>query len=151
VKERLEKILTEYERRPGEVIPLLQQVQAALGYLPREAMLAIARFTGVPESRVYGVATFYGQFRLTPIGKKHILVCRGASCHVRGAPRILQAIERHLGIKEGETTPDLEYSLETVACLGTCGLSPCIMTNKKVEAKMTAKKVAEHFCKDGRR
>jgi len=151
VNEHLEKILTEYEGRPKEVIPLLQEVQAALGHLPREAMLAIARFTGVPESRVYGVASFYGQFPFRPLGKRHIRVCRGISCHVRGASRILQAMERHLGIREGETTPDLEYSLDTVACLGTCGLAPCVAAGEKVEARMTPEKVAEYLAKDRRR
>ena len=107
----------------------------------------MARFAGVPESRVYAVATFYAQFRFTPIGKNHVMVCRGTACHVRGAPRILEEVEKHLGIKEGETTPDLEYSLETVACIGACGLSPCMMTNKKVEANLTPKKVAKLFAK----
>jgi len=96
------------------------------------------------------VATFYAQFRFTPIGRTHIMACRGTACHVRGAPRILEAIEKQLGIKEGETTEDLEYSLETVACIGACGLSPCIMVNKKVEAKMTPKKVTESFRKAGK-
>lgn len=143
----LEEIFASFEGRRDELIPILQEVQQQLGYLPEEAMLEIARFTGVAESHVYAVATFYAQFRFTPIGKKHVMVCRGTSCHVRGAPRILEAIEKRLGIKEGETTADLEYSLETVACIGACGLSPCIMTNNKVEAKMTPKKVAEHFAK----
>ena len=140
---RLGEILASYEGREDELIPILQEVQAALGYLPLEAMLEIARRTGVPESGVYAVATFYAQFRFTPIGRKHVMVCRGTSCHVRGAPRILQEIEKHLGIKEGETTPDREYSLETVACIGACGLSPCITINKQVEAKTTPKRVAE--------
>jgi NADH-quinone oxidoreductase subunit E len=139
---RLGEILASYEGREDELIPILQEVQGALGYLPLEAMLEIARLTGVPESGVYAVATFYAQFRFTPIGRKHVMVCRGTSCHVRGAPRILQEIEKQLHIKEGETTPDREYSLETVACIGACGLSPCIMVNKKVEAKLTPKKVA---------
>ena len=147
MKERLEAVFHSFEGRRDELIPILQEVQKELGYLPEEAMLEIARFTGVPESRVYAVATFYAQFRFTPIGRKHVMVCRGTSCHVRGAPRILEEIERRLGIKEGETTADLGYSLETVACIGACGLSPCIMTNNKVEAKMTPKKVAEHFGK----
>ena len=139
---RLREILASYEGREDELIPILQETQAALGYLPAEAMLQIARFTGVPESGVYAVATFYAQFRFTPIGRRHVMVCRGTSCHVRGAPRILLEIEKQLGIKEGETTPDREYSLETVACIGACGLSPCMMVNKKVEAKLTPKKVA---------
>ena len=105
-------------------------------------MRRIARFIRVPESQVYAVATFYAQFRFTPIGRKHVMVCRGTACYVRGAPRILQEIEKQLGIKEGETTADLEYTLDTVACIGACGLSPCIMINTQVEAKATPRKVA---------
>ena len=120
MEERLNNILTLFRRESDELIP-------------------------VPESRVYAVATFYAQFRFTPIGKKHVMVCRGTACHVRGAPRILEEIEKRLGIKDGETTDDLEYSLETVACIGACGLSPCIMINRNVKAKMTPKKVIESF------
>ncbi len=145
--ERLSAIFASYQGKREELIPLLQDVQKELGYLPDEGMLAIARFAGVPESQVYAVATFYAQFRFTPIGRNHIMVCRGTACHVRGAPRILEEIEHQLGIKEGETSDDLEFSLETVACIGACGLSPCIMTNKKVEAKLTPKKVAKIFGK----
>jgi len=143
MEERLNAILASHQGKQEELIPILQQIQSAFGYLPTELLLAVSRFTGVPESRVYGVATFYAQFRFTPIGRQHIMACRGTSCHVRGAPRILAEIEKHLGIKEGETTPDLEYSLETVACIGACGLSPCIMINKGVEANVTPKKVTE--------
>ncbi|MFH1265057.1 MAG: NADH-quinone oxidoreductase subunit NuoE [Planctomycetota bacterium] len=141
----LDEVFSPYQGREDELIPILQNVQEKFGYLSEEAMLAVARFTRVPESQVYAVATFYAQFRFTPIGRQFVAVCRGTACHVRGAPRILEAIEQQLGIKEGETTEDLEYSLETVACIGACGLSPCIMTNKKVEAKMTPKKVAKLF------
>jgi len=150
LEQRLAPVFARFQGNREELIPLLQQVQEELGYLPDEAMLRIARFTRVPESAVYAVATFYAQFRFTPIGRTHVMVCRGTSCHVRGAPRILEAIEKQLGIKEGQTTPDREYSLETVACIGACGLSPCLMSNKKVEAKMTPKKVAEVFAKDNR-
>jgi NADH-quinone oxidoreductase subunit E len=141
--ECLEQIFSSYAGKEDELIPVLQDVQAKLGYLPEEAMRAIALFTGVPESQVYAVATFYAQFRFTPIGRNHVMVCRGTACHVRGAPRILEKIEKELGIKEGETTEDLEYSLETVACIGACGLSPCITINKQVEAKMTPRRVTE--------
>jgi NADH-quinone oxidoreductase subunit E len=144
----LSSILASYKGKKEELIPILQQVQGEVGYLSQEAMREVAKFTGIPESQVYAVATFYAQFRFTPIGKKHIVVCRGTSCHVRGASRILDALEKQLGIKEGETTPDLEYSLETVACIGACGLSPCIMVNKKVYAKMTPKKVAKLFMRN---
>ncbi|MHC4562845.1 MAG: NADH-quinone oxidoreductase subunit NuoE [Planctomycetota bacterium] len=141
--ERLRSILACYEGNKEELIPILQAVQGELGYLSEESMLSIAEFLGVPESSVYAIATFYAQFRFTPIGRKHVMVCRGTACYVRGAPRVLEAIENHLGITEGQTTDDLEYSLETVACIGACGLSPCIMVNKKVEAKITPKRIAE--------
>jgi len=144
----LDKILSACEGTEDELIPILQKVQWEFGYLSEEVMLAIARFLNIPESRVYAVATFYAQFRFTPIGRKHIMVCRGTACYVRGVPRILDEIERQLGIKEGETTPDMEYSLETVACIGACGLSPCIMVNKEVKAKMTPKKVKELFARN---
>lgn len=145
MEKKLSAILSSYAGTRDELIPILQQVQTEFGYLPEDAMLEIAKFTGVPESRVYAVASFYAQFRFTPIGRKHVLVCRGTACHVRGAPRILEEVVRQLGINDGETTPDLEYSLETVACIGCCGLSPCVMINNKVEAKMTLKKVAALF------
>ncbi len=147
MEESLEGVLASFDGRRDELIPILQEVQKEFGYLPEEAMLEVAKFTGVAESHVYAVATFYAQFRFTPIGKKHVMVCRGTACHVRGAPRILEEIERQLGIRVGETTADLEYSLETVACIGACGLSPCFMANNKVEAKMTPKKVAKYFGK----
>ena len=149
MEERLNSILSSYRGKREELIPILQQVQEEFGYLSEEAMLEIAQITGLSESHVYGVATFYSQFRFTPIGKKHITVCRGTACYVRGASRILEAIEKHLGIKEGQTTEDMEYSLETVACIGACGLSPCIMINKRVEARMTPKRVMELLAKKG--
>jgi len=147
VDTRLESIFTKFNGSKDEIIPLLQSVQNEYGYLPEDTMLEIARFTNVPESRVYGVATFYAQFRFTPIGENRIMVCRGTACYVKGATKILEEIERELGIKEGETTPDGKYSLETVACIGCCSLAPCVMINKKVEAKLTPKKVAKLFKK----
>jgi NADH-quinone oxidoreductase subunit E len=146
-KESLSEVFSRFTGSGDELIPLLQAVQGRLGYLPEAAMEEVARFAGVPASRVYAVATFYAQFRFTPIGKNHVLVCRGTACHVRGAPRILEELERQLGIKEGGTTEDMEYTLESVACIGACGLSPCIMINKKVEASLTPKKIAELFLK----
>ena len=147
--ECLDTVLSSFEGKQEELIPILQRVQEEFGYLPQNAMFDIARFARVPESAVYAVATFYAQFRFTPIGKTHIMVCRGTACHVRGATRILEALENQLGIKEGETTEDLEYTLDSVACIGACGLSPCIMANKKVEAKLTPKKVAKLFKRSG--
>ena len=107
--------------------------------------LEVSRFTHIPESQVFGVATFYTQFRFSPAGKTHIMACRGTACHVRGAPRILKAFSDKLGIKEGEASPDLEYSLETVACIGACGLAPCATINERVEGQLTPKKVAGLF------
>ena len=143
--ECLDALFASFEGKPDELIPILQKVQEKSGYLPEDAMFEVARFIGVPESSVYAVATFYAQFRFTPVGRTHVVVCRGTACHVRGAPRILQALEKQLGIAAGETSDDLEYSLETVACIGACGLSPCITVNQKVEAKLTPKKVAKLF------
>ena len=150
MEEPLSKIFSSFKGNPDELIPILQKVQHEYGYLSDSAMSETAEFTGVPSSRIYAVATFYAQFRFTPIGRNHITVCRGTACHVRGAPRILYEIEKTLGITDGETTEDLEYSLETVACIGACGLSPCIMINKKVKAKLTPRKVAELFTEGGR-
>ena len=149
MEKQLYMILSSFKGKKDELIPILQRVQEEIGCLPEQLMLEIARFTGVPESRIYAVATFYAQFRFTPIGRNHVIVCRGTACHVRGAPRILEEIEKTLGITDGETTEDMEYSLETVACIGACGLSPCIMINKKVKAKLTPKKVAKLFVRGG--
>jgi len=139
----VDTILSSFEGKESELIPILQQVEAEFNCLRDEAMHAIAQFTGVPESRVYAVATFYDRFHLRPVGKKHVMVCRGTSCYVRGGPQILKAVERQLGIKEGETTKDSEYSLGTIGCTGTCAHSPCIMINEKVEPNMTPQKVAK--------
>jgi NADH-quinone oxidoreductase subunit E len=141
----LEQLFTEFKGDKAEIIPLLQKVQDHYGYLPEYSIKAIARFTRVPESHIYGVATFYTQFRFTPRGEIHSMVCQGTACHVNGAPKILEEIETVLGIKAGETTDNLKHSLETVACIGACSLAPAVMINGKVEAKLDAKKVRELF------
>jgi NADH-quinone oxidoreductase subunit E len=148
--ERLERVFSSYEGKAEELIPVLQDVQEAYSFLPEEVMLEIARFTRVPASKVYAVATFYAQFRFEPRGRSHVMVCRGTACHVSGAPRVLEDIETALGIKEGETSADLAYSLETVACIGACSLAPCLMINKEVEAKMNKTKIEKLFSKDDR-
>jgi len=147
MEDALTEIFSNYSGKREEVIPILQQVQDEFNYLPNSSMKRIADFTRVPESSVYAIATFYAQFRFTPRGRKHIMVCRGTACHVSGAPRVLEDIEEQLGIKEGETSEDLEYSLETVACIGACSLAPCVMVDKTVEAKLTKKKVKKLFSK----
>jgi len=138
-------LLTSYAGTQDELIPILQAVQASFGYLPEQEMLAVARFTGVSASKVYGVASFYAQFRFTPVGENRIMVCRGTACHVRGARQILDELSRQLGIQEGETTSDLKYTLETAACLGCCALAPCIMINKRVQGRLTPGKVGRAY------
>ena len=140
-------IMEPFERKPDALIPVLQAVQGRLGYLPPEALGAVARHARVPRSRVYGVASFYSQFRFNPVGRQRVAVCRGTACHVGGARMILEELERTLGIPEGQTTEDMEYSLETVACIGCCGLSPCISVNGEVSAKLTPKRVRKQFRK----
>jgi NADH-quinone oxidoreductase subunit E len=143
-------ILLAFERRPQALIAMLQSVQEHLGYLPPEALGTVARHARVPRSRVYGVASFYSQFRFNPVGRQRVAVCRGTACHVGGARMILEEIERTLGIAEGQTSEDMEYSLETVACIGCCGLSPCMTVNDEVSAKLTPKKVRRQFRKAGK-
>jgi NADH-quinone oxidoreductase subunit E len=143
--EKLKKILSNYNGKKSELIPILQDIQSNYGYLPENIILKLSNFLKVPESEIYGVATFYSQFRFTPIGKKHIMVCTGTACHVQGAPQILEGIERHLGIKGGDVTLDLEYSLESVGCLGCCALAPCAMVNDKVESKISLKSIKRLF------
>lgn len=144
----LSKILSSYQGTQDELIPILQKIQAEFGYLPEETMNDVAEFCRVAESKVFGIASFYAQFRFVPLGRTQITACRGTACHVRGAPQVLAEVKRQLGIEEGETTPDLEYSLETVACIGCCALAPCVVINGKVESKMTPKKVKELFPKE---
>ncbi|MDY7019343.1 MAG: NADH-quinone oxidoreductase subunit NuoE [Chloroflexota bacterium] len=149
MEDRSSEILSSYKGDQGELIPILQKIQAKFGYLPDELMTEVAKFCGVTESKIFGIASFYAQFRFVPLGRKQVTACRGTACHVRGAPQILDEVKRQLRIEEGETTPDLEYSLETVACIGCCALAPCIVINGKVESKMTPKKVKILFSKEG--
>jgi len=143
IKKQLGDILSDYEGDSSELIPILQAAQERFGYLPEEVMAGIAQFLKLAPSAVYGVGTFYAQFKLTPTGKRSIKVCRGTACHVRGADRILQEIERRLGIKPGETTGDLAYSLETIACFGSCALAPVMVADKTVYGRITPPKVAQ--------
>jgi len=145
VREKLGKILANYKGEREDLIPILQDTQEAFRYLPAAAMREIARFLNITANTVYGVATFYAQFKLTPLGKKVIRVCRGTACHVRGSTKILAEMEKRLGIKAGETTKDMEYTLETVACIGVCALAPNLMINKETHGNMNPKKVARLF------
>ena len=143
IKEQLDGILSRYDGGSGNLIPILQEAQERFGYLPAEVMTGIAKFLRLPESNVFGVATFYAQFKFTPTGKRIVKVCRGTACHVREGARILSEVEKQLGIKSGETTDDLKYSLETIACFGSCALAPVVVIDKTVYGRMTVKKVAE--------
>jgi NADH-quinone oxidoreductase subunit E len=143
VQDKLEEIFSHYNGDKQELIPILQATQEQFRYLPAAAMREIARFLRMPESTIYGVSTFYAQFKLTPLGKKIIRVCRGTACHVRGGAKVLSEIEKQLGVRAGETTPDREYTLETVACIGACALAPTMTIDKETYGKMTPKKVLE--------
>ena len=147
MSEQYYKIFKKFKGKEEELIPILQKTQEEFGYLSDEAMYAIAKFLRIPESKIYGVATFYAQFRFKPKGKNHIMLCRGTACHVKGAPRILEEIENNVGIKEGETSADENYSIESVACIGACSLAPCITLNDKVHANLTPKKIEDLFKK----
>ena len=143
VNEQLDDIFSQYSRESSNLIPILQEAQERFGYLPMEVMQRIAKFLHLSESSVLGVSTFYAQFKLTPTGRRVVKVCRGTACHVRGATRILQEVEKQLGIKPGETTDDLEYSLETIACFGSCALAPVVVVDSDVYGRMTTKKVGQ--------
>lgn len=132
-----EEILKQHGTGRQELIPIIQEVQERLGYLPKPAMEQVARALDIPEVDVYSVATFYNQFRLNPPGKHQIKVCMGTACHMMGGHIVMDSFERRLEIKEGETTPDREFSLERVACVGCCALAPVVVVDEKVEAKVS--------------
>jgi len=137
----LEPIFADFLGEPKEIIPLLQAVQRQEGYLPEDAIHAVADFTRTSPSWVYGVATFYSQFYLTPQGRQRVQVCRGTACHVRGGGRVLAEAKKQLGLSEGDTSDDYEYTLETVACIGACALAPCLTVNEEVHGHMNSAKV----------
>jgi len=135
IKERIEILFERMGNKRENLIPILQQIQSEFGYLPPSAMLEVARFLNIPDIDVYSVATFYNQFRLTPPGKHSIRVCMGTACHVKGGNITLAAWQRRLKIGLGETTPDREFDIDTVACVGCCAMAPVTVVDKKVEAK----------------
>ncbi len=138
----LDPIVSKYPAgRRDALIPLLQDVQEAHGYLSRDAVVRIGRHLRLPASKVYGVATFYNQFRFQPLGRFHIQLCRGTACHVKGSNQTLNAIQRTLQVKPGQTTRDGLFSLEVVACLGACGLAPLMAVNGEFHAGVTSERV----------
>ena len=134
-------LLAPFAAKEASLIPVLQTIQETLGYLSEASMRQAAGYLALPEAKVWAVATFYAQFRFKPTGRQVISICRGTACHVLGAVNVLEEVQRQLGIQEGETTDDMEYSLQTVACIGCCGLAPALMIGKEVHTKMTPKKV----------
>jgi NADH-quinone oxidoreductase subunit E len=141
VREKVSSILDKYERNEGMLVSILQDTQAALGYLAREALLEVSTGLEVPISRVYSVATFFRAFSLKPRGRHLIDVCLGTACHVRGAVGILESIERETGIKPDETSEDMRFSLETINCVGACALGPIVIIDGKYEGEMKIDKV----------
>jgi NADH:ubiquinone oxidoreductase subunit E len=142
---RISAIVSEYSQQKWALIPLLQKIQNEVGYIPPQSIPLIARSLGLFPSQVQGVISFYTQLYTQPQGRKVVRVCRGTACHVRGGKTILKLVKQHLDIDEGETTPDLEYTLETVACIGVCALAPNIVVADRVHGHMNPKKVEQLF------
>ena len=137
----VESVLKDYEKNHEDLIPIIQQVQQKLGYLPERAMEIIATKVGIPSVDIFGLATFYNQFRLQPPGKNQVKVCLGTACYMVGGDITMESFERKMEIKEGETSADRIYSLERVACVGCCTLAPVVVVNDKVEGKVTPTRV----------
>ncbi len=140
---QVDSIIEPYLGRKEMVIPILQKVQEHFGYLPRPAMEHVARRMRIPLSRLYGVTTFYAQFKLKPRGRNIIRVCKGTACHIQGSPKISERIEETLDVESGDTTEDLRFTLEEVACIGCCALAPVIMINDDPHGRLTPDKVKD--------
>lgn len=143
----LEPCLQKYATVPGSLITILQKAQEIYGYLPVDVILHISQRTGIKVTKIMGVATFYSQFRLEPVGKHLIMLCQGTACHVNGSLQIEKVINEYLGIKDGETTPDGLFTLKNVACLGCCSLSPVMMINDDTYGSLTPEKAVSIFKK----
>jgi len=141
--DKIDAVLREFEGRKGSLIPILQKTQAQLGFLSKEAMEYISGKTKIPVSEIYGVATFYTQFRMHPIGKNIIRICHGTACHVADARKISEALYEELKVEPGGTTKNLKFTVEEVACLGCCSLAPVIMINDKAYGRLTPSKIKD--------
>jgi NADH:ubiquinone oxidoreductase subunit E len=142
---KVDEIVAKHRDQQWPLIPVLQEVQEEFGYIPPESIEPIAQALGLFPSQVQGVITFYEQLYTTPRGKKVVRVCRGTACHVRGGKTILKLVKQNLGLEEGETSPDMEYTLETVACIGVCALAPNLVVGKETYSKMNPKRVSQLF------
>ncbi len=134
------------------LIPILQDIQVAEGYLSKSSIVEVGKHLDIPTSKIFGVATFYNQFRFEPYGKYHVQVCRGTACHVLGSSTVLQELEKHLKTKAGQTTRDGLFSIEVVACIGACGLAPVICINGEFHAKVNSqsiKEIVDHYKNQG--
>ncbi|RLE15471.1 NADH-quinone oxidoreductase subunit NuoE [Candidatus Aerophobetes bacterium] len=150
-KEKIDKLVEKHETDPGPLISILQEVQETFGYLPKDILIYLSRKLRISESKIWGIVTFYTQFYLEPRGKNTVRVCLGTACHVKGARKILDRLKKILGIQPGETTKDLNFSLETVRCLGTCFLAPVVMVNQDYFGKLTPdriEKIINQYRKD---
>lgn len=144
---KLDEVIIKYRDENGPLIPILQEAQEVYGYLPADVLKHISKALRMPLARIYGVVTFYSQFRLTPVGRNLINVCLGTACHVRGGAKVLETIEKSLKIKDGATTDDSRYTLEIVACIGACGLAPVMSVNGQVYGRLEPESVAEILAK----
>jgi NADH-quinone oxidoreductase subunit E len=140
-RQKVKSVLERYQRDQGMLVSILQDIQAEYNYLPKETLVEVSQGLDIPLTQVYSVASFFKTFSLKPRGRHLINVCLGTACHVRGAVRVLEEIERRLGIKAGETTKDLKYTLETVNCVGACALGPIVIIDGKYSGQMKTDKV----------
>ena len=140
---KLNSIIEKFKGKPGGLIPVLEEAQVALEYIPISMQKRIASGLNLPLSRVYGVVTFYSFFTMTPRGKHTVRVCLGTACYVRGGKAIAETLQKALGINDGETTPDRMFTLETVRCLGACGLGPVVVVNEDIHGRLKPGKVKE--------
>ena len=144
-KKQVQDILAVSGNGDAKLVPILLSVQNRFGYLPKEAVQQIADFLKMSSGQIYSVASFYSHFKLKPIGRRHITVCRGTACHIHGSPQVLEEISKVIGINEGETSDDMEYTLETVACIGCCALAPALKINEKVHGNVNPRSTKALF------
>jgi NADH-quinone oxidoreductase subunit E len=144
MKTKIQEILEQYKAGSADsLIPILQDIQDVDGFLSEESVVQVGNYLNMPTSKIFGVATFYNQFRFSPLGKYHVQVCRGTACHVLGSATVLDEIEKNIGVKSGQTSRDGLFSVEVVACIGACGLAPVISINGNFHAKVTGDSIKE--------